>query len=128
MENMNSVLIIEDGENVIKNRESAGAGGNAVSNLLNLTDGILSDCLHIQVVATFNTHIKNIDEALLRKGRLIVNYEFGKLSVDNTNRLFRYLGKDHTADREMTLADIYNFDHVDLSNNKNTKKKIGFQS
>jgi SpoVK/Ycf46/Vps4 family AAA+-type ATPase len=126
MNNRNSILIIEDGERVIKDREGFAGSANAVSNLLNLTDGILSDCLHIQVVATFNTDIKSIDKALLRKGRLIVDYEFGKLSVDNTNRLFDNLKINHVADEGMTLADIYNFNQEDLSNHKQ-RKKIGFQ-
>jgi SpoVK/Ycf46/Vps4 family AAA+-type ATPase len=127
MDNMNSVLVIEDAERVIKDREGHDGSANAVANLLNMTDGILSDCLHIQVVATFNTDIKNIDEALLRKGRLIVDYEFKKLSVDDTNKLFNYLNIDHKSEEGMTLADIYNFNEVDLSNNKQKKKKkIGY--
>jgi hypothetical protein len=125
MNNKNSVLIIEDGERVIKDREGFDGSSNAVSNLLNLTDGILSDCLHIQVVATFNTDIKNIDKALMRKGRLIVDYEFSKLSVEGSNKLLKYLNKDHQTTVEMTLADIYNIDAPDLSNHKK-RQKIGF--
>jgi energy-coupling factor transporter ATP-binding protein EcfA2 len=126
MENMNSILVIEDGERVIKDREGFEGSANAVSNLLNLTDGILSDCLNIQVIATFNTDIQNIDKALLRKGRLIVDYEFRKLSVPNTNKLFQYLGINHVSDKELTLADIYNHNQLDLSNHKR-KPKIGFR-
>lgn len=126
MHNKNSILIIEDGERVIKDREGHDGSANAVANLLNLTDGILSDCLHIQVVATFNTDIKNIDKALMRKGRLIVDYEFGKLSIDESNRLLKYLKKDHVATEEMTLADIYNIDAPNLSKTKK-KQAIGFR-
>lgn len=126
MENTNSILIIEDGERVIKSRETHEGSDIAVSNLLNLTDGILSDCLHIQVVATFNTDIKNIDKALMRKGRLIVDYEFGNLSVNDTNRLLKHLKIEHESDKEMCLADIYNYNAVDLSNKKQ-RAKIGFK-
>ena len=70
-----SVLIIEDAEKVVRNRNGNG-NETAVSNLLNLSDGILGDCLKTQIVATFNTERQLIDKALLRKGRLIAEYKF----------------------------------------------------
>jgi len=69
IENSDSILFIEDAERVITDRDTNGANG--VSNILNLTDGILGDILNIQIVATFNMDRKKIDTALLRKGRLI---------------------------------------------------------
>jgi hypothetical protein len=53
MDHKNSILIIEDAERVISDREGNGSPAG-VSNILNLTDGILGDCLSIQIVATFN--------------------------------------------------------------------------
>ena len=41
---------------------------------------------------TFNTDIKNIDEALLRPGRCFVNYEFKPLSKDKSAKLLESLG------------------------------------
>ena len=64
---MSKILIIEDAERVISDRESNGSPAG-VSNILNLTDGILGDCLNIQVIATFNMKREKIDQALLRKG------------------------------------------------------------
>ena len=46
MENKNSILVIEDAEKVIGSRESNDTN-NGVSNILNMTDGILGDCLNI---------------------------------------------------------------------------------
>ena len=37
--------------------------------------------MHQQIIATFNCDLTTIDPALLRKGRLIANYEFNKLDV-----------------------------------------------
>src|SRR5690606_15633938 len=54
MEHKNSILVIEDGERVISDRQSHTASSAGVSNILNLTDGILGDCLSIQIIATFN--------------------------------------------------------------------------
>ena len=124
MDHKNSILIIEDAERVIGDREgnSSPAG---VSNILNLTDGILGDCLNIQVIATFNMRREKIDKALLRKGRLIAEHKFDKLSIEDTNNLLKNLGKDYISDEPMCLADIYNSD----SNGELKKDKpvIGFQ-
>jgi len=70
IENSDSILFIEDAERVITDRDTNGANG--VSNILNLTDGILGDILNIQIVATFNMDRKKIDTALLRKGRYVL--------------------------------------------------------
>lgn len=107
MENKNSILVIEDAENVLRTRSEYSS--QAVSNLLNLSDGILSDCLNIRMVCTFNTELANIDPALLRAGRLIAQHEFDALSVDKSDALMYSLHKKH-ATRPMTLAEIYNPD------------------
>ena len=120
----NSVLIIEDAEKVVKNRNGNG-NETAVSNLLNLSDGILGDCLKTQIIATFNTERQLIDEALLRKGRLVAEYKFENLSIDKTNKLLKSLGIDYKTKEPMPLSDIYNYeDNLGIENKKRTK--IGF--
>jgi hypothetical protein len=123
MDHKNSILIIEDAERVISDREGNGSPAG-VSNILNLTDGILGDCLSIQIVATFNMKREKIDQALLRKGRLIVEHKFSKLSAEESNKLLKHLEKDHIVEESMCLADIYNID-VELIKTAN-KSKIGF--
>lgn len=124
MEHKNSILIIEDAERVISDREINGSP-SGVSNVLNLTDGILGDCLNIQIVATFNMKREKIDKALLRKGRLIAEHKFEKLNLEETNKLLEHLKKDITSDEGMCLADIYNIDVELIKSNKKTNK-IGF--
>lgn len=125
MERRNSILIIEDAEKVISDRDGNGSS-IGVSNILNLTDGILGDCLNIQIIATFNMKRERIDSALLRKGRLIAEHKFDKLSVDDTNTLLKSIGKDYKVDKPMVLADIYNIDEeVFKTQNKNN---IGFNN
>ncbi len=101
----NSVLIIEDAENVLLKRQ--GQHNQAISNILNLSDGLFGDCLNIQIVATFNTDLRNIDEALLRKGRLIAKHKFGNLTEDRVRKLCSTLGIKFKKEFK-TLADIYN--------------------
>ena len=125
MEKKNSILIIEDAERVISDRESNGSPVG-VSNLLNLTDGILGDCLNIQVIATFNMAREKIDKALLRKGRLIGEWDFKPLNIDNSNKLLKKLfpEKDYKTDKAMLLSDIYGYEMDDLSIKND--KRVGF--
>ncbi len=124
VDNSNSIFVIEDAEELIKTRE--GAGGSNISMLLNLTDGMLGQSLGIQVICTFNTKMKNIDSALLRKGRLIASYEFKELHAHKSNILLANLGmKNYPSDGELTLADIYNAN--DNQSPINSKNQIGFK-
>jgi DNA replication protein DnaC len=104
--NPNSILVIEDAENIIMNRDHSSH--SPVSNLLNITDGLLSDCLNIQIICTFNTDISKIDNALMRKGRLIGKYEFKELETEKAQRLSDKLGFKTTIHSPMILTDIYN--------------------
>lgn len=101
-----SILVIEDAEHVIMDRK---AGKNAaVSHLLNLSDGLLADCLNIQLVCSFNSHLSAVDSALLRKGRLIASYEFKRLPVPKAQVLSDSLGYQSVIQQPLTLAEIVN--------------------
>jgi hypothetical protein len=106
IDNPNAVLVIEDAENIIMDRKFSSQSG--VSNLLNISDGLLSDCLNVQIVCTFNSELSFVDSALLRKGRLIAKYEFGKLHVHKARALSKHLGLEQNITRPMTLAEITN--------------------
>jgi hypothetical protein len=106
LNNPDTVLVIEDAENVIMDRKRNA--GSSVSNLLNISDGLLADFLNIQVVCTFNNSLTLIDEALMRKGRLIAKYEFGKLSAAKAQRLSDHLGFKTVINKPMTVAEITN--------------------
>lgn len=104
--NPNSIFVIEDAENIIVDREKDGS--SPVSALLNISDGLLSDCLNIQIICSFNTDISKIDSALMRKGRLIARYEFKELDLNKTIQLSNKLGYNTNLNSPMTLASIYN--------------------
>lgn len=65
--------------------------------------------MHQQIIATFNCDLTTIDPALLRKGRLIANYQFNKLDLQSSKTLSDKLGfgAEHISE-PMTLAEIYN--------------------
>jgi hypothetical protein len=123
--NNDAVLIIEDAEPALGKRGTNGRTG-AVSNILNLTDGLLSDCLNISIVATINTNDKDIDEALLRKGRLLKSYNFERLNTEKSKNLLKKLGREDIEVKEpMTLAEIYYYDSENNSN-EYQRKRVGF--
>ena len=122
MENKGCVLIIEDAERVIGDRNNGSSSSIGVSNILNLTDGVLGDALQIHVIATYNTAKENIDKALLRSGRLIAEHKFEALPIEETNRLIAHLGKEGTSDKPLTLSDIYTFGQKEI---KTEEKKSG---
>ena len=101
-----SVLIIEDAENIIMDRKLNQS--SAVSNLLNISDGLLADFLNVQLICTFNSTLASVDQALMRKGRLIARYEFGKLSVAKAQQLAASLGLKQAITVPQTLAEITN--------------------
>lgn len=106
IDNPDSVLVIEDAENIIMDRRTNA--NSSVSNLLNISDGLLADFLNVQVICTFNSALTLVDSALMRKGRLIAKYEFGKLSVAKAQRLSEHLGFDAIITKPMTVAEVAN--------------------
>jgi GTPase SAR1 family protein len=107
-----SIFVIEDAENIIIDRNRQG--NSSVSALLNLSDGLLSDCLNIQIICSFNTDLTNVDTALLRKGRLIAKYEFRELEIRKAQALSNRLGFNSVITSPMTLTAIYNQDESEF--------------
>lgn len=123
MEHKDSIFILEDCEQILMAREENRFGG-AISNILNMSDGLMSDIFNIKFICTFNTDISNIDEALLRPGRCFVNYEFKSLEAEKASKLLESLGHKVDKPRDMTLAEIYNYKESEVI--KTTPRKIGF--
>ena len=130
----NSVIILEDAEKAIMKRHGDGMDSSAVSSLLNLSDGIMSDILKTSVILTYNCPKNEIDSALRRKGRLQVDYEFTALSITDSKKLAKSLKySKKTIDgitKAMSVADIYNLEKdVDLNEekiNNDPERVIGF--
>jgi hypothetical protein len=123
--NTNSVLVIEDAENIISDREHNGHSPASV--LLNISDGLLSDCLKIQIICSFNTDLSKIDKAFLRKGRLIARYEFKELTVEKASNLSSKLGFSSAIHSPMTLSAVYHQEEMDF-NYASPRAAIGFRA
>lgn len=122
--NSNSVLVIEDAEELIVSRDHQRNSNLAM--ILNMTDGILGESLGIQIIATFNTDLRNIDPALKRKGRLKSSYEFKALEAKKANQLLKEEGIEETTSNPLTLAEIYNFKEEQQMKTED-RKAVGFK-
>lgn len=120
-ENKNSIIVIEDAEEILASRSNER--NSSVQNLLNVSDGIMGDVLNIQIICTFNCHVSKIDQALKRKGRIISEHEFKKLSIEDSINVTKFYNLNFIPLTEMTLADIFNHDKESYLIES---KKIGF--
>lgn len=126
----NTILLLEDAENILST--TINDRSQAVSNILNMTDGLLNDYMDVQIIATFNTNAKLIDGALKRAGRLQVNYKFDKLNKKDANKLAKVIGKDklfgldRIFNEPVTLAEIYDGSDQIIEDDL-SEKKIGFR-
>lgn len=121
----NSVLLLEDAEMILTSSEEER--NQAVSNILNISDGLLNDHMDMQIIATFNANKKVIDAALLRKGRLMVNYRFKKLTANQATKLSKHIGLNKVYTESKSLAEIYEEKTgKQLIDDDEVTKKIGF--
>jgi hypothetical protein len=90
----------------------------------------MSDILKTAIILTYNCPKHDIDEALRRKGRLQMDYEFKNLSKEDSIRLATHLKFPENVIEEkitcgMSLADIYNIqEEIDFSENTDSKSRI----
>jgi hypothetical protein len=130
-EDQDCILLIEDAEPLLEVRNGADGRSTGISNLLNMTDGILNDMLGLMVIATFNTSISKIDSALLRAGRLIARKEFNKLSKHQAQKLATALKVElPPIEYPATLAEFYTRKEEEtilIHEVKEENNKIGFK-
>ena len=79
---------------------------------------------------SFNTDLKRIDKAILRRGRLKLRYEFKPLIGENLEKIAKKVGYTLTPEDKkngVSLADLYyNFEEVEIGNKSGRKKRIGY--
>ena len=100
------MMILEDSEKALMRREDDNR--SQVSALLNITDGLLSDFLKLQVICTINCLSSELDQALLRPGRLLAHKVFGRLTREEALRIAGKLGKPLPYRSDYSLAEIFN--------------------
>lgn len=101
------IFILEDADDCLVPRTAQNM--NAISALLNLSDGILGSVFDLRIIATTNAKIDDIDEAITRDGRLCKRVLIGSLDKVQANRIYQRLtGKtEELFDAPVTLAEVY---------------------
>lgn len=91
----NSLLIIEDAENILVSREQDTE--NSAMVLFLICQMVLWDRFLIsRLLPPLTPPESNIDSALKRRGRMFIKHHFGKLSKEKTKALYQKLyGKSH---------------------------------
>ncbi len=99
------VVILEDSDAALMTRGSDNR--EQVSAILNLSDGMLADFLRLQIICTINCRAADIDQALLRPGRLLCHRVFSRLDYAQASRLAESLGRKLPAARDYSLAEVF---------------------
>ena len=99
------LVVLEDADAALMTRGSDNQ--EEVSSILNLTDGMLGDFLGLQIICTINCRVSDIDQALLRPGRLIAHRKFERLNPAQAARLASQLGKSLPQREDYSLAEVF---------------------
>lgn len=99
------VVILEDSDAALMTRGAENR--EQVSAILNLSDGMLADFLRLQIICTINCRVADIDQALLRPGRLLCHRVFHRLDYPQACRLAQSLGRKLPIVRDYSLAEVF---------------------
>ncbi len=103
--NLQNVVLLEDAEALLGRRD--GTNDAQVSNLLNMSDGLLGDSMKVQIIATVNASLDRLDPAITRRGRLTGYRQFRRLTRPEALRLSTAKNLTLGDGHEFSLADIY---------------------
>ncbi|MBB1246944.1 AAA family ATPase [Streptomyces durbertensis] len=98
------LLVLEDCDELIRG-EAKHAAGQALSRLLNLTDGLLGQGRNVLVGITTNEDLERLHPAVVRPGRCLARIEVGRLTRPEA---VRWLGDERGVGRDgATLAELF---------------------
>ena len=117
-----TVIILEDADEVVVKRENSRY--SAISEMLNLADGIIGDIANIRFIITTNAKRIDFDEAIMRSGRLCKHIAIGDLAKEKAQNLYKKLCNiDMKHNYSRNLSDIYKasrdgFDPIIIEDNE----------
>lgn len=98
------LLLLEDCDELIRG-EAKHSAGQALSRLLNLTDGLLGQGRNVLVAVTTNEDLERLHPAVVRPGRCLARVEVGPLSRPEA---VAWLGREEGVGRDgATLAELF---------------------
>jgi hypothetical protein len=119
------LLILEDcGEMLSKDAKQHV--GQALSRLLNLSDGLLGQGLNVLTLLTANEEIGSLSDAITRPGRCWQHLKFGPMTIAEQAAWYAAKGADATPRQGDLLADMYG--HLNEWSNGRRPSRMGFGS
>ncbi len=97
------LLLLEDCDELIGG-DAKRSSGQALSRLLNLTDGLLGQGRHVLVAITTNEDLRALHPAAIRPGRCLAQIEVGPFAAAEAAA---WLGRPAAGIHAMTLAEMY---------------------
>ena len=105
--NYNAKVILEDADELMRKRSE---GNRHMSAILNLTSGVAPSSRKL-IITTNLPHLREVDEALLRKGRTFAVLKFRHHTREEAVGLLDHLGRDVEVvgtlkDDELSLGNL----------------------
>jgi hypothetical protein len=98
------LVVVEDVDELLR-ADARQVSGQALSRLLNLTDGLIGQGLNVLLLLTTNEPVSQLHPAVTRPGRCLVEVSFTALPVADAGA---WLGPGHIRPkRALTLAELY---------------------
>jgi hypothetical protein len=122
------VFIMEDSEELLT-IDAKEKVGQAMSQLFNVTDGMIGQGLNIMFIMTTNAKIEKFHPAISRPGRCAVKHDFSKLNHDESIKWMVDHGINPSPDiaTDHTIAELYDMLEKQVLHTDDPKKKtIGF--
>jgi hypothetical protein len=104
------LVILEDSGELIAS-DARTVAGQALSRLLNVTDGLLGQGTRTLVLITTNEPVRHLHPATRRPGRCLADIEFAALSTEEANAWLKARGDCRRVDKATTIADLYSHSH-----------------
>ena len=100
------LIVLEDAGELLT-ADARALAGQGLSQLLNLTDGLLGAGMRASVIVTTNEPVGRLHPAVARPGRAWAKVEFTALSEEEANAWLPARGCDGRVDRATTIAALY---------------------
>ena len=101
-----NIVVLEDAEALLTTRHAGNH--DSLTNLLNVSDGLVGDFLKVQLICTVNCPLDSLDPAVTRMGRMLAGREFRRLSRAEGLRLAAAKKLTPPDQEDYSLAELYN--------------------
>ena len=108
------IVLLEDSGELIK-EDAKITSGQALSRLLNMTDGLLGAGRNVIVAITTNDDISAMHPAVVRPGRCMVKAELGLFPVDEATKWLDQYGRVMEDVTPATLAELFHIRGKDVT-------------